>query len=116
MTRHAQDDSIIERVNTMSEEVRLLALNLAIYLAKAKQGSTELNRLEPDFMRLVNGTVKAVREIGHIINAARNAQDMAYDIPTGRIPNDHLELKLRSILDQCGKIMQSLSQSGDKLT
>jgi len=114
MTAAAPDSSIIERVDAMSEEVRLLALNLAIYLAKAKQESKELSRLEPEFVRLVNGTVKAVREIGYIVNAARDTEAVVYDVPSGRIPRDRLEVKLRSILDQCGKIMQSLSQSGER--
>jgi hypothetical protein len=109
------DASIIDQVDAISEEVRLLALNLAIYLAKAKKGNEELNRLEPDFVSLVNGSIKAVQEVGMIINAARNNEALVYDIPSGNLHRDRLEMKLISILNQCGRILSSLPGHGEQL-
>ena len=108
-----REAGLIERVDTLNEEVRVLALNLAIYLARAKSGSRKLSRLEPDFVRLVNGTVTVVQEIGHILNAARNAETLAYEIPSGTFRRDQIEVRLRSILDQCGRVMSSLSKTND---
>jgi len=115
MSDPVPDSSIIDQVDAISEEVRLLALNLAIYLAKAKKGPEELNRLEPEFVSLVHGSIKAVREIGLIINAARNDQNLVYDVPSGNIHRDKLEMKLISILNQCGRIMSALPSPGDQL-
>ena len=115
MSAAAPDSTIIDQVDAISEEVRLLALNLAIYLAKAKKGSEELNRLEPEFVSLVNGSIKAVREIGLIIDAARHDQALVYDVPSGNLHRDQLEMKLISILNQCGRIMSSLPNSGDQV-
>jgi hypothetical protein len=105
--------NLVDQVDGLSEEVKVLALNLAIYLAKAKSDSEELSQLEPDFIRLVNGTVMVLQEIGRIISAARNAETMVYDVPSGAFRRDQIELRLRSILDQCGRIMTSLSRSGE---
>ncbi len=110
---HRQKLDLVEQVDTLSEEVKMLALNLAIYLAKAKADSERFNELEPDFIRLVNGTVNVVQEIGRIVNAARNLKTMIYSVPSGRINQDQIEVRLRSILDQCGRIMTSLSRTRD---
>lgn len=109
---HPSDD-IVEQVDGLTEEVKTLALNLAIYLAKAKPQSGHLTRLEPDFIRLVNGTVKAVQEISRIIQAARNHEPLVFDVPSDRVTPDHIEVKLRSILNQCGQIMSALGQARD---
>jgi hypothetical protein len=108
-----REPGLIQRVDALNEEVRVLALNLAIYLARAKSGSQKLIRLEPDFVRLVNGTVAVVQEIGHILNAARNAETLAYEVPLGTVGRDQIEVRLRSILDQCGRVMSALSKTND---
>ncbi len=100
--------NLIDKVDNLSEEVRVLALNLAIYLAKTKSESELLSQLEPEFIRLVNGTIGVLQEIEKIVSAARDSETMTYDVPSGRVRRDHIELKLRSILDQCGRIMTSL--------
>ena len=101
---------IIEQVDNLNEEVRVLALNLAIYLAKAKSESEKLHELEPDFIRLVNGSVKVAQEVAQIISAARNQEKMVYDVPSGQVSRDQIEVRLRSILDQCARVMSALSR------
>jgi hypothetical protein len=103
---------LVDQVDALNEEVKVLALNLAIYLAKAKRNSQQLARLEPDFIRLVNGTVKVVRELAVVINAARNLEQGTDNITPGSIPADQIEIRLRSILDQCSRILSSLSKTG----
>ncbi|MFH1688314.1 MAG: hypothetical protein ABIE70_12435 [bacterium] len=108
-----RDISVIGQVDELSEEVKILALNLAIYLAKAKPGSKELDKMEPEFIRLVNGTVRVVQQIARIIAAARNGESLIYTPPSGDLHRDQIEVRLRAILDQCGRIMSSLSRSED---
>ncbi len=101
---------LVEQVKSLNEEVKVLALNLAIYLAKAKSKSDELNQLEPDFIRLVNGTVKAVKELTGVINNARNSEDLINSENNNNQPNNELiENKLHNILDQCTRILTALS-------
>lgn len=109
--KHQRSLNLVDEVDGLGEEVRVLALNLAIYLAKVKSQtqSDRLNRMEPDFIRLVNGTVKVVQEMTMILNAARNMERMIYDVPSGQITQDRLEMRLQAIVAQCTDIMQSLS-------
>jgi len=102
------DENIVEQVDDLGEEVKALAIDLAIYLAKAKaQGNREeLNRLEPDFISLVNGAVKVVQQLSLIVNAAKATSSGAPPDLRGRGPGgkDQIEIRLRSILDQCARI------------
>ncbi len=100
---------LIDQVETLNEEVKILALNLAVYLAKAKGSSKKLARLEPDFIRLVNGTVKVVQQLAHVIDAARHAEHAGEDIPAESLAAKQIEIRLRSILDQCASIMNALA-------
>ncbi len=111
--KHQRSLTLVEDVDNLSEEVRTLALNLAIYLAKVKSQtqSEKLNQMEPDFIKLVNGTVRVVQELTAILNAARNMERMIYDVPSGKVPQDRTEQRLRSILDQCGEILTTLAES-----
>ena len=106
------DLEVLSEVDALSEEIKTLALNLALYLAKAKSkaDSAEFARLEPEFIRLVNGTVKLVNEIARVINAARNREIMLYEVPDGKLPVDQIEVRLQAILDQCTRILNCLSQ------
>lgn len=107
------DLDMLDQVDNLNEQVKALALNLAIYLAKAKGRSDELSRLEPEFMRLINGSVKVVQELALIIAAARNAETIAYDVPSGMAHVDRIEIKLNSILQQCHEIMRTLARETD---
>ena len=105
-------NELINEVDELNEEVKSLALNLAIYLAKAKSQfpAAGLDRLEPDFIRLVNGTVKVVQEMAGLLTAARTGLTdprAADETPV----DDALELKLRSISEQCRKIQRRLEES-----
>ena len=106
---------LVEEVDDLNQEVKTLALNLAIHMAKVRAGgnSKELATLEPQFIRLVNGAVKAVQELAIVLGAARNEETMVYDVPTSRHRQDQVEFGLRSILEQCSQIMGSLTKTQD---
>lgn len=109
-----RDLEVVEQVDFLNEEIKCLALNVAIYLAKKKSQSRDLSRLEPEFIRLVNGTVKVVQEITILIGAARNSETMSWDVSSGKVAEDLLEIKLRSVLSQCEGIMRSLESLSTK--
>ena len=114
---HKTEDKLqlLDQVDNLSDEVKSLALNLALYLAKAKAGRKPefVIKMEPEFIRLVNGTVKVVQELTLILNASRNLERNLYEIPTDEVPKDQLEERLEDILRQCSGVLSSLSQSGD---
>lgn len=109
---------LLASVDTLSDEVKALALNIALYLAKARadKGSEKLDRLEPEFVRLVNATVRVVTDLTGILNAARNNEVMVYEIPNGRISHDHIEQRLQGILSQCGNLLRQLTGDGPART
>ena len=106
---------ILAEVDELSEQVKGLAMNLAIYLAKLKSRtkSDHFSRLEPEFIRLVNGTIKVVQEVATIINAASNRERLAWEIPSGGLNQDQIEIKLHGILEQCTRVTASLHQARD---
>jgi len=109
-----QFPQLIEEVDALAEQVKDLALNLALYLARARAGSGggTVNRLEPQFIRLVNGTVRVIRELTKVLDTARNLQQGTYQIPSGRYDPDYLEVRLKLIVDQCTNVLAALSQHG----
>ena len=105
---------LVEQVDLLNDEVKTLALNLAVQMAKvrSKNLAPELVRMEPQFIRLVNGAVKAVKDMAIILEAARNKEIMVYDVPSGKDTENRVEYGLRSILTQCNEIMETLNGSG----
>lgn len=108
---------LVETVDALGEETRDLAVNLALYLAKAKANkSTEkLLQMEPEFIRLVNSTMRVIQELTVILNAARNQEKMIYQLPSGRVGKDRIQSRLESIATQCNEILESLNQTRDLL-
>jgi uncharacterized protein Yka (UPF0111/DUF47 family) len=114
--RRADDDrqellALVDAVDSLGEDTKDLALHLALYLAKAKAKGTseQLKRMEPEFIRLVNNTVKVVQELAVVLNAARNQEKMVYEPPTGKLSKDRIESRLELIMQQCNHILATLS-------
>jgi hypothetical protein len=109
---------LVEEVEDLNQEVKNLALNLAIQLAKARAGgrSDEVARLEPQFIRLVNGAVKAVQDLAVILGAARNQETMVYQLPSNQHSPDQVEFGLRAVLEQCSKVMTAIARARDLTT
>lgn len=103
---------LINEVDELNEEVKSLALNLAIYLAKAKNQfpAAGLDRLEPDFIRLVNGTVRVVQEMAGLLTTARSGLNDPRK-SAGTPVDEGLEVKLRSISEQCRTIQRRMEES-----
>lgn len=107
---HDEAVQLMEMVDALSDETKDLALNLALYLAKTKKSSEQLQRMEPEFVRLVNSTMKVIQELTVILNAARHREKMIYQPPSGRAGRDHIQVRLESVVSQCNQILESLNQ------
>jgi len=104
---------LIAKVDHLSEEAKTMALNLAICLAKLKGHSEELKQMEPEFVRLINGTICVIRDITTILNAANNLDRLVYSVPSGKTERDKIEAKLSDILSQCLSLQAQLTKSVD---
>jgi len=103
---------LIATVDKLNEDVKQLALNLALYLAKVKKDSHTITRMEPQFVRLVNSTIKVVKEIAVIVRAAANTERVVYNPPSGTVIKDQIEVRLNSVLEQCSNIIATLKKEG----
>jgi hypothetical protein len=71
-------DKECRQIMQLTAQVKTLALHLALNLARSKQEIKELTVLEPEFTKLVNGSVEIVREVTAILKAFRNEERMVY--------------------------------------
>ena len=99
---------LISRVEHLNEEVKSLALNMAIYLAKIKKDSKTISSMEPEFIRLVNSTVKVVQELTVLIDVAKNPNSGNSVGSSTYKMTEHLESKLNSIITQSQEILETL--------
>ncbi len=105
-------NDLIATVDKLNDDVKQLALNLALYLAKVKKDSHTVTRMEPQFIRLVNSTIKVVKEISVIVRAAANTGNIVYNPPNGTAIKDQIEVRLNSVLEQCSYILITLKREG----
>lgn len=104
---------IVDKVDYLNDEVKTLALNLAIYLSKAKSKSEEISRMEPEFVKLVNSTVKVAQEVAQIIRAAQNKEPSDTEKPLRFKDIAQLEAKLKEIVRQCDEINRLMTRKTD---
>lgn len=101
---------IIKQADFLTEEVKALALHLAVYVARVKAESSQVSRLEPEFMKLINGTVKVVQELAILIRTAGNADNSNVSPAANSPHSSDLEHRLRTILEQCRSILITLEK------
>ncbi len=102
-------DGWVSRVHSLAEQVRILALNLAINLAREKNNIKELTCLESDFTRLVYSSVEVIREVTAILKAFRNEGKMVYSPPQSSGKTDHIESSLNEILTLSRNILMEIN-------
>lgn len=100
----------VDNVNSMAEQVRILALNLAINLAREKKNIKELTFLEPDFTKLIYGSVDVIKEISVILKAFQNEEKMIYAPPSSSGKLDHIESSLNEILNLSRNILEVITR------
>jgi methyl-accepting chemotaxis protein len=99
-----------EQLDNLANQTKMLALNLAISLAKAKEGAKELAYLEPEFTKLIHGSVEVIKEITAILKTARNEDKMIYSPPVESGKPDRIETSLNEILSQSQTILKAISE------
>jgi methyl-accepting chemotaxis protein len=98
-----------EQVDDLAGQVKMLALNLAISLARTKNETKELAYLEPEFTKLIHGSVEVIKEIMDILKALRNKEKMVYSPPSESGKLDRIETALYEILNRSQNILKTIS-------
>ncbi len=109
-TENNADEKWVDNVNSMAEQVRILALNLAINLAREKPNIKELTFLEPDFTKLIYGSVDVIKEISVILKAFQNEEKMIYAPPMSSGKLDHIESSLNEILNLSRNVLEVITR------
>ncbi len=97
------------QVDGLANQVKVLALNLAITLAKEKNEVKELAYLEPEFTRLIHGSVEVIKEIAGILRTVRNEDKMVYSPPAESGKLDRIDVALNEILAQSQRILTTIA-------
>jgi len=99
--------SINKEIDELTSQVKTLALNLAINLARLKQEIDELAVLEPEFTKLINGSVEVVREVSTILKAYRNEEKLVFD-PQQDDRFDRIESSLNEVLNLSTGVLSTI--------
>jgi len=67
--------NLVDQVDELADQVKTLALNLAITLAREKTRVKDLAVLEPEFTHLINKSVGVVREITKILRSVSGGEE-----------------------------------------
>jgi len=104
------DQDYLKQVDILAEQVRMLALNLAINLARNKDDLKDLTFMEPEFTKLINGSVEVIKQISDIMRAFRNEDKMAYSTPRADGGIDRIEASLNDILKISQQVLHNISE------
>ncbi len=104
-----RNPNLADQVDYLSDQVKMLALNLAINLAKAKNDVQELAFMENEFTKLINGSVEVIREVNGILRVFRNEDRMVYEPPSQSGKLDKIEKSLNDISDLSREILEIIS-------
>ncbi len=72
---------LAQETDELAEEVKLLAINLAITLARAQSHEKTLRDLEPKFSELIHKANEASHQISLILQGIQNQKKMIFDSP-----------------------------------
>jgi len=100
----------IGQIDQLADEVKMLALNLAISLAKTKQETKDLAFMEPEFTKLVNGSVEVVKEIAGIMRAFKKEDRLVFTPMKNSQNLDRIETTLNEIHQLSRKVLYTISE------
>jgi hypothetical protein len=98
-------------VKSLADQVKILALNMAIQLARSKEKVQDLTVLEPDFTKLIHGAIEVIQEITVILEYLQCRK------PKGNIKDkdiERLEQSLNEILARSLGIQAAIESIKEK--
>jgi len=103
-------------VEYLAGEVKLLAINLAIALAKSKQKGYSLVKLEPQFSELIQRVNRTSAQVVQVLEAFRNQKQMLFSLPAStevierRGAYDKTEATLNHVYDLSQGILKQIRE------
>ena len=109
-------ENLVETIESVSEQIQILALNIAVAAAKMsfrKELTMEVNN---KLSKLVNQATLAVKNMGYVLSAAKSDKSKGGILSDGEGINidsemiSNIENSLQTILDDSQKIMEMLKK------
>jgi len=104
------ENDLLNIVGGLADQVKVLALNLAINLARSKARAEELTVLEPQFTRLINGSVEAIRELSVLLKTLDNKKRESPKAVVNKDKMNKIGNTLNEILDLSHNVQNSISE------
>lgn len=107
-------ENLIEHIESISEQIQILALNIAVAAAKMSFNKKMAPDVNNKLSQLVNQATQAVKSMNIVARAARSDKPK-FDIledGTNKLDSDtvdSIEISLRTILDDSRKILTMLN-------
>ena len=101
-----RNPDLAREVEELNEQVRLLAINLAAFLAREKDTKNRFATMEPDFHRLVSGLVSLVGDASRVIEASQHAPMVSSS--AGTEASRSMEKQLSDLRALCRDIQKRL--------
>jgi hypothetical protein len=107
---------LVRRTDYLADEVKLLAINLAVALAKSHRRQGDMKRLEPLLAELIHQANETAGQVSDVIQACRNQRLMVSSVPasseviTMRGGYDKIEVTLQRIYNLSQDVIKSLTE------
>ena len=108
-------ENLIEQIESISEQIQILALNIAVAAAKMSFNKRMAPDVNNKLSQLVNQATQAVKNMNIVARAARSDKPK-FDVLNDNAGNldsktiDGIEFSLRTILEDSRKIMAMLNE------
>ena len=108
--------NLVEVIESVSEQIQILALNIAVAAAKMSYSKKISGDVNNKLSRLVNQATLAVKNMGHVLRAAKSDRpktDIFSDSAGIKVDSEmveDIESSLKTILDDSRKIMEILNE------
>ncbi len=106
--KYPNSANLVDRVDALADQVKTLALNLAITLAREKSKVKDLKILEPEFTRMINKSVGVIREITKILRALRSDEHRGPRTSIDIKSFDEIETSLEEILNVSKNVLKDI--------
>lgn len=103
-----RNPDLAREVEELNEQVRLLAINLAAFLAREKDTNNRFATMEPDFHRLVTGLISLVGDASLVIEASQHAPSASSQ--AGAEASRSMEKQLSALRALCRDIQKRLDR------
>ncbi len=110
-----EQHQLAEEVDYLAGEVKLLAINLAISLAKLHKHHKTIKDLEPQFTELIRRANTTSQQVSDVTKAFQNRKQMIFSLPASseiiekRGAYDKIEATLNYVYELSQEVIQTIT-------